>query len=794
MTITTNHASARWRVYGLPAEVTSFVGRRREVADVRRMLSRSRLVTLTGPGGVGKTRLAYRVAAQTRRDFPDGVWLVELAELDNPALLVNTVAQALSLHDQTRRPVLDALLDQLRERTALLVLDNCEHVLHECALFADALLRAAPEVRILATSRQVLGIAGEQALAVPVLSLPATGPSSCPARLSTECFARYDAVRLFAERARAVLPDFAITAANRDAIERICRRLDGIPLAIELAAVRLRVLSLQQLLDGIDDRFRLLDSGSRAVLPRHRTLRALIDWSYSLCTRQERLLWARASVFSGGMDLEAAQAVCSGDGIAPEEVFDVVASMVDKSILMREEHPLGTRYRLLETMREYGRDRLAESGEEAEIHRRHRDFYRRLCAVSREHLFGPGQIALLTRLRAENANLRSALDSLFNTPEEAAAGLSMATGLLHHWITGHLREGRRRLDEGLTAVAEPGLVRGRALVVDSWLAVIQGESDHAARMLEEAHEIGERLGDVRLLADVALHNGLIALDREDTERAIERCEAAVSGQRRTEDLTNLARAYLWLIAARTQHGELREAVRLGEKAVALCDAHGERLYRGYIATMLGTALWRQGDTRPASALARESLEFHRALGNPRGIAISLSLLAWVSASEGRYEKAARLLGTLRSFSLDPSSRRALGVPVSGYRHLAHYQDECRAEIKRAIGEADLDAAINLGAGLAIDEALAYALRDEPDEEAAPAGRARLTRRETEVAGLIADGLSNKRISAELRISQRTVEGHVKHILAKLGFGSRIQIAAWIEEHDGAGAPPRMPPS
>jgi predicted ATPase/DNA-binding NarL/FixJ family response regulator len=795
MTVTTTHTSARWRTHGLPAELTSFVGRGREAADVRRLLSRSRLVTLTGPGGVGKTRLAYHVATQMRRDFPDGVWLVELAEIANPDLIVGAVAEALQIRDQTPRQILDALLDHLRERTALIVLDNCEHLLHDCAVLADTLLRSAAGVRILATSRQVLGIMGEQTLAVPVLSLPATGSTSRPARLSTESFAQYDAVRLFAERAQAVLPDFAITAANRDAVERICRRLDGIPLAIELAAVRLRALSVGQLLGRLDDRFQLLESGSRTVLPRHRTLRALIDWSYTLCTHNERLLWARASVFCGGMDLTGAEAVCSGGGIEPEEVFDVVAAMVDKSVLMREEHPtLGIRYRLLDTMRQYGNDRLAESGEEAEVRRRHRDYFRRLCATSRERVFGPGQLELFTRLRLENANLHSVLDSCYATPGEAGTGLNMTADLLYHWITGHLREGRRRLDQGLAVVAEPEEDRGSALVANSWLAIIQGERDVAVEMLDEAHEIGKRLGDVRLLADVALHHGLVALDRGETERAIERCEAAVAGHRRTEDVRGLALAFLWLMAAHTQAGDLREAVRIGKKGVALCDAHGERLHRAYLATMLGIAYWRRGDTRRAALLAHDALEFQRELGNPRGTAMSVSLLAWVAASEGRYEKAARLIGILRSLSQNPTSRRAIGVAVSGYRHLARYQDECRAEIRRAIGGEAMESAITLGSGLATGEALAYAMRDEPGEGAEGSGRTALTRRESEVARLVARGLSNKQIAAELSISQRTVEGHVEHILAKLGFGSRTQIADWVEQRDGGGAPPYALPS
>ncbi|MFC7643914.1 AAA family ATPase [Streptosporangium lutulentum] len=352
--------SKRLRAQRLLAEVTSFVGRRHEVAEVKRLLSGAHVVTLTGAGGVGKTRLALRVAADVRRAFRNGVWLVELAALDEPELLVQTVAEALEIRDRSPRPPLKVLTDHLRDKQALIILDNCEHLLHDCAVMTETLVRAAPDLRVLVTSQQTLGVDGEHTLTVPPLALPDSGL----VRPSTEALAQSDAVRLFAERAGAVLADFAVTDDNREAVEGICRRLDGLPLAIELAAVRLRAMSVQQLFNRLDDRFRLLTSGSRAVLPRHQTLRALIDWSYALCTDQERALWERVSVFAGDLDLEAAETVCSGDGIASGEIVDLVIGLVDKSVLVREEYPSGVRYRLLETIRQYGRDRLRESGEE----------------------------------------------------------------------------------------------------------------------------------------------------------------------------------------------------------------------------------------------------------------------------------------------------------------------------------------------------------------------------------------------------------------------------------------------
>jgi predicted ATPase/DNA-binding NarL/FixJ family response regulator len=773
--------SGRWRAQGPPAELTSFVGRRRETADVKRLLTRSRLVTLTGVGGVGKTRLAHRVTAQLHGAFPGGVWLVELAELEDPALLAETVAEAVEVQDHSSRSAMEALVDHLRPRTALVVLDNCEHLLRECAVLADTLLRRASGVRILATSREVLGIAGEQTLAVPVLPLPPSGDEPLSA------FVQYDAVRLFAERAQAVLPNFAITPENRADVEAICRRLDGIPLAIELAAVRLRALSVEQLLDRLDDRFGLLDRGSQTVLPRHRTLRALIDWSHGLCTPQERLLWARASVFAGGLDLEAAEAICAGEGIARDDVLDVVTAMVNKSVLLREEHPCGIRYRLLETMRQYGRERLAESGEEAVVQRRHRDFYRLLCDEVRTRLFGPGQVALLIRLKLENANLRAALEYCFATPAEAGSGVQMAADLLYHWLSGYLREGRRRLDQGLAIDREPGRRRARALVVNSWLAVAQGQTGAATEMLEESRRIGEVLDDERIRADVALHRGLLALDRGDAGAAIALCEEAVVRHRRTGDPAGLAMSLMWLTAGRTLREDLSGALTAGEEGIALCEARGEDLHRAYLMTMVGVTLWRQGETRRASALAEESLAFHRSLHNPRGIGINLSLLAWLADADGDHERAARLLGVLKTFAQAPGAYRAIGAPISGYRHLLRFQEECEADIRRAIGEGGADAALRWGAGLGPDEALAYALREDVSAETAHRPVS-LTRRESEVARLIAEGMSNRRIAAELVISQRTVEGHVEHVLTKLGFTSRTQIAVWVREREDRSTP------
>jgi predicted ATPase/DNA-binding CsgD family transcriptional regulator len=769
----------------LPVELTSFIGRRREVAEVKALLSEARLVTLAGVGGVGKTRLALRIAADAERAFPDGVWLVELAVLDDPALLAQTVAETMELRGQSGRTPADVLVEHLRDRRALLVLDNCGHLLDECANLSELLLRAAPGLRILATSRQALGIDGEQLLAVQPLSLPpATGR-----RLGTRAIAQFDAVRLFVERARAVLPGFELTDANRDAVEGICRRLDGIPLALELAAVRLRALSVDQLLDRLDDRFRLLTGGSRAVLPRHRTLRALIDWSYEQCGERERELWARISVFAGGLDLEAAEAVCSDDGapespgaIARADVLDLVIGLVDKSVLIREEHPAGVRYRLLETIREYGKQRLAASGLAGPLRRRHRDHYRDLAARASGRLFGAEQLVWFTRLEAEHANLRTALAYSFaepgshGEPGEAAVGLAMATDLLYHWVTSaHLAEGRRWLDHGLAACPRRDETRARALWADAWLAILQAETGAAAKMLEEARELGERLGQGSILGYVALLSGMMAMYRGDAEEAIGRYEEALARHRAAGDRPGIALTLIRLALANSFAGDTDRAVAFGEECVALCDAHGERGHKVYAMIALAVAARQRGDGQEAEEKAKQALRLAAPLHDWVGVGLAMELLAWVAADRGRHARAARLLGVLETVW------ETIGAPLAGYGYLVRYHDACVADTSEALGGGAYADAIRRGAGLNFEEAKAYALEERVAEPASNGSR--LTPRETEIAGLVARGLTNKEIASSLVISQRTAEGHIEHILAKLGFTSRSQVAVWMGERD-----------
>lgn len=762
---------ARGEPAGLPAEVTSFVGRRHELAELKRLLGTSHVVTLIGAGGVGKTRLALRAAEDVRRSFPGGVRLVELAALEDPALLVQTVAEVLSVNDHSTRPPLDALVERLRGRQTLIVLDNCEHVLAECAVLVDTLVRALPDLRVLTTSRQALGIDGEQIVELAPLAMPAPGDPAAP-------LAESDAVRLFAERAAAVVPEFEVTEENEEAVAEICRRLDGLPLAIEMAAVRLRVLSVSQVLERLGDRFRLLTGGSRAALPRQRTLRALFEWSYDLCTEQERLLWQRVSVFAGGLDLEAAEQVCAGDGIAREDVLELVAGLVDKSVLLRREYDGAVRYCLLDTVRQFGRELLAASGNEATLHRRHRDYYRKITSRAWAELFSAAQQSWVERLQRDHANLRKALDWSLREPGEAETGLAMTAELLYHWSGYHLSEGAGWFDRSLAAATEPGEVRAHALWAGAWIALLRDDCVTTLARLKEATAIAERLGLRVTLGYIAFLSGMAAVCGGDLETGMRRYEEAAAAHRTVGNPIGLALALNRLALANAFLG--RPAARdLAEECVALCDLYGEGWHRAYALLALAMDAWHRDDMRAACEIDNESLRYNTAVGDQLGMGMNLEAHAWFAAGEQEYERAARLLGVVRTFW------RAVGARLAEFRYMSRCHDECEAVTREALGETAFHAEVSRGAALTREEALTYALRERTPAARAPApfeGRiAPLTRRETEIAHLVAEGLSNKDIAGRLVISQRTAEGHIEHILDKLGFKSRAQVASWLKE-------------
>ncbi len=449
--------------HNLPRQLTPFIGRQAEIAQVKQLLETHPLVTLTGSGGVGKTRLSIQVAQELLAAYPDGAWLVELAPVSDPDLLPKTVASTLGLREDSQRPIQDILLDFLRPKQALLVLDNCEHLLLACAQLAGRLLAACPQLKLLASSREALGVAGELAHRVP--SMPFPDPRRLP---ELEQLLQFEAVRLFVERANAVLPGFQVTGKNAAAVSQVCQRLDGIPLAIELAAARMGLLTTEQLAARLDNAFRLLTGGSRTALPRQQTLRATIDWSHNLLSEEERRVLRRLAVFAGGCTLEAAEAVCAGQGVDPDEILDRLSSLIGKSIVIAErKQGVETRYRLLETVRQYAREKLFDAGESAGLHDRHLEYILALSERAEPQLRSAGRLEWSERLKAELDNLRAALEWAYQDPSRAQAGLRMVTAIGFRFLTpnGYLRDALDWVLKGLELVEgqpDQPLLRARA--------------------------------------------------------------------------------------------------------------------------------------------------------------------------------------------------------------------------------------------------------------------------------------------------------------------------------------------
>ncbi|WP_432194904.1 ATP-binding protein [Streptomyces sp. bgisy027] len=783
--------SAPGRDRQLPVETTSFVDRRGELAAGRELLARARLVTLTGPGGVGKTRLAARLAAGLRRTFPDGVRFVPLSGLDDPALVPLAAADALDLPDRSARPPLDALVTQLRDRRLLLLIDNCEHLPTACAELTAALLHGTTGVRILATSRHRLGLTEEHLLEVRPLPVPdpdgdLSAPEGSPA------------LALFADRTAAVVPGFRLTAANRAAVARLCHRLDGLPLAIELAAVRIRVLDVEQLLDRLDDRYRLLTGGSPASLPRHQTLRAAVDWSHELCTERERSVWARLSVLAGSFDLEAAEAVCTATGAADggdeeqeaiqrHDVLDAVTGLVDKSVLSRESGPDGIRYRLLDTLRHYGLDRLrALPGEEAAARRLQRDWMLRRAAACERGWFGPGQRETAARLRADQDNLRTALDFSLTTAHERLAGLRLAGTLWFYWhACGAPREGRHWLDRALAANPEPTPERARGL----WIAGLLAAATHALTaglaLARDARLLAQDLDDAAETAHAEYVIGVITLFMDDLPTALRHFEASVArGPVPGQHLSLHGLDQVELACALGFLGEADRAVEVCETARRMCERHGEEWVHSYVLRMLALAHTVRRDWHRAEHHARHALRLKIAVHDVIGIALTLDLLARTAVEQGTHERAAALLGAAdRTWTAIDRGRWGSATLTSARR-------DSEARARAGLGPSDYRRAYERGAALDLARTVEYAVGDatRPTAGRRTNGRhrsapsttgVRLTRRESEVAELVAQGLANQQIADRLVIARRTAEGHVERVLRKLGFNKRSQIAAWV---------------
>ena len=736
----------------LPQSVTSFIGRERELADVKELLERATLLTLTGAGGTGKTRLSLQVAADVLDHYPDGVWLVELAPLTEPALVPEAVATVLGVKEEAGQTLLQRIVHHLASKRLLLLLDNCEHLIGACASVATAILRGCPTVQVLASSREALGIAGEMTYRVPSLSLP--DPRRLP---SLERLAQFEAVRLFIDRAVFSQPNFNVTNTNAPAVASICHRLDGIPLAIELAAARVKALPVEQLARRLDDRFRLLTGGSRTALPRQQTLRALIDWSFDLLSPEERVLLRRLSVFAGGFTLDAAEAICCDDGGV--DVLDLLTALVDKSLVAFEDED--ARYRMLQTVRQYARERLIEAGEDEVVRDRHLEFYLRFALDNEPKLAGPDQAEWLDRLEVEHDNFRAALEWSQERTAGSEPGLRLAGTLLWFWVVHcHWREGSAWLDALLQRNhdSQPA-IRARALMAAGWLAMDLRRHEEARTHFEGSRALYEQLKDDAGVADVLHGLGFLAVREGDYSAAAPLYERSLNLRQQMNDqqqvawsLAHMARlAHLQgdLSLARThRERSLRLARRLGdlrligdglEHLASIARVEGNAaaarplyeesvgIYReleqstalAWSLLGLGNATASLQDDAAAFSAYQEGLNIFREMEHRVGVAFALERMAEFAGARGLPERAARIFGAAERL------REVIAVPMPRFDREDYY-DRAVANVRAAMGETACEEAWVQGRKMPLDDAIQYACSEPasvvPAEAMAVAGQ------------------------------------------------------------------------
>ncbi|MFE3024058.1 ATP-binding protein [Nocardia tengchongensis] len=763
------------RLRGIPAPAASFVGREIELRDVGELLGRARLVSLVGPGGVGKTRLALEYARAHHDHYRDGTVLVELAGLaglTDPALLSQTVLHALGVPESEGRPVLDLLIDYLADREILVILDTCEHLLDACAELAEALLQETADVQLLLTSRQPLGIPGEHLFPIGPLGVGSENGG---------------AIELFAQRAAAVAPGFRLDGSSRAQVAEVCRRLDGIPLAVELAAVRLRVTSLRTLAGDVGNRFGVVAVGRRhGANVRHRTLHAAIEWSYDLCSDAERLLWQRLSVFAGSFDPDAAREVCADELLPADDVHEHLFGLADKSVLTMTED--GGRYRILDTLRQFGADRLAGSGVEEAIRQRHLDHFLALGREVWTHRVASGQRRLIGQVDADRDNIRAALDFAMSRPARYRDGLALsAYSILLLGFSGR-SEAEYWLDRGLVAVPEPCPERALALALTvQWSFATRPERVPA--LLEEMRwclEAGTSdSGDLALapIMGVYLHifTGVHHLMTGAVAAADTEFEA---GRNRLDALGfrgEVAIALKYWASGLFVSGAYDACLTRLENALAVLDGiDGECWQRANVLLMKAAVLWVIGQREQAPDCARTAVALMHELGLRHGLAAAVDTLAWLTAEQGRFHRAAQLSGAANS--LWDGERDGLfgGLALHTVPWFRESYDATVERARRELGKADYTAEFAKGATLDADRiaGLAGTAGDEPLDAVISLGPS-LTPRETEVAALITEGLTNREISTRLGVSKRTVDAHIEHILSKLGFASRAQVAAYI---------------
>ncbi len=652
--------------HNLPLQLTSFVGREKEILEVKRSLLGDRFVTLTGPGGTGKTRLALQVAAELLELFPDGCWMVELASIADPLLVPQSVAAVLGIKEASGRPIMKLLVDYLRNKELLLILDNCEHLLSACAQLVSSLLQACPNLCILPTSREALDIPGEVPFRVPSLSVPDI--RQIP---PMEMLTQYEAVRLFVERAEILQPNFALTSTNAAPIAQICRRLDGIPLAIELAVARVKIMQVEQVAARLDDRFRLLTGGSRNALPRHQTLRALIDWSYDLLSKVEQKLFQRLSIFAGGWTLEAAEAICAGDGIESEEVLDILTQLVNKSLVIPDrESEFETRYRLLETIRQYAREKLLEEGGGDTVRERHLEFYLALTERAEPKLRGPDQTIWLDHLDKEVDNIRAALE--WAMEDNVDFVLRMSSALLWFWhIRSRKSEGIEWLERGLVThrnredngslSKSQALIRGKALNVAGSLLVMHGSPERGDELSNESLKLHRELGPAgrQGIAHALWNLAQGAAHHENIDLAKELSEQGLAIFRELKDKFGIAQCLDNIGSHNLMKGEYQQAKMVWEEDLFLRRELEDKDGIGWVLSCLAELAFWQGDLEKGRELYTEAQKSFRSVGNNWAVSMAISGMGSIMLAQGEFEQAAQLFEEALAFGRDMGDLNAI---------------------------------------------------------------------------------------------------------------------------------------
>jgi predicted ATPase/DNA-binding CsgD family transcriptional regulator len=754
----------------LPFEVSSFVGRSTEIDDLRSALSTARLVTVTGVGGAGKSRLALEVARKLRAGLPDGAWLVELEQVDDEKLLAAFVLSVFGVPVESGRPVEKALVQWLADKKLLLVLDNCEHLVGACGRLVGELLASVPGVRILATTREVLGVAGEVIWPIPALSLPRAGAGQ-----SSATVLEYEAPRLFGERAQAALPGFAVTDANASAVAELCRRLDGNALAVELAAVQLRALSLGQILDRVDRPLALLRTG-RSGSDRRHSLRAVVEGSFGLCAPGEQRIWRTTSVFVGGFDLPAAEAVCGASPAGDIEFLSSLSGLVDKSVLTVSRHGETTRYRMLETIRQYGLEKLAEAGEESTARLRHRDHYLAVAQRAEEDWSGAGQPELLAYLRHDRPNLWSALDFSVSNPGEEPFAVRLAGLLWPLWIVGgFLKEGCYWVERALRAEVGTEADRVRAASVGALVACLEGDVPRARCILSGIADARDAVDDPAVLAVATRAAGTVEMIDGKLEAARPFFDETLAHLKNANVPHSLALvSYADLGVVHSLSGAFELGMARCEEGREICQAQGETWALSWILFVQSFMRLLQDEKDDVTADLEGMLRIKIAFDDILGILQAAELLAWVGVHRDA-RRAARILGA------NEALWRPLGAYLMSFKPYLARHERSLELAKEALGEAAFEREFRAGAEMDLDQLVAFVL-DEPiptEPRTSAAGQEDLlTAREREICTMVAEGLTDREIADRLVLSPRTVQTHVANVLAKLGFRSRVQIAAW----------------